>query len=220
MTRYALNSAVLTAFGTYEHEPPSRTAARGEARPGRHGRDRSSSDDPLRLEQRGADRVRDLRVRAAEPHGRARVVGGRAGRGDHRLRGDLHRDGARPGAPGGERRIAYDALGPGAAHRATFRAWTPTPSPSSERYWQSASHSPPSSCVRPRGRMRTGAQSKPDSMPRWTPSAPRCSGSRNANRTWKAGSTNAVAPPTEAGEPLAVRHSRVAASRASGWAVP
>ena len=51
---------VASLFGSCEHEPPSRTAARGEARPGRHGRDRSSSDDPLRLEQRGADRVRNL----------------------------------------------------------------------------------------------------------------------------------------------------------------
>ena len=38
---------------------------------------------------------------------------------------------------------------------------------------------------------------KPVSIPRWIPSGPKCADSPNGNRTSKAGSTNAVPPPTE-----------------------
>ena len=112
------------------------------------------------------------------------------------------------------------ALGPGSAHRATLRAWTPTPSPSSEPYWPSGSRSPPSSCV-PTARQdadRRAVQAAADADRRAVQAAAdadrravqarfdtamdtfrteRCTASPNGNRTWKGGSTNAVPPPTE-----------------------
>ena len=45
--------------------------------------------------------------------------------------------------------------------------------------------------------MRTAALLKPDSMPRWIPSGPKCNVSQSGNRTPKAASTNAVPPPAD-----------------------